>query len=143
MQSDPIDTQHSVVLTSLGHQFIDNLLQLVDLLIEVGKVLALDVAELVQLPDIFLEVVHLHLVQPGIQPCRLGSVPTEFLDLAARLVPQPSPGSTICSGPTGPVQFLVNLVQKPLDTIQKLSGSGKIRWRHSGGNLAAQNQPAR
>jgi len=139
VQSDPIDTEHSVVLTSLGHQFIDNLLQLVDLLIEVGKVLALDVAELVQLPDIFLEVVHLHLVQPGIQPCRLGSVPTEFLDLAARLVPQPSPGRTICTRPTGLVQSLVNLVQKPLDTIQKLSGSGKIRWRHSGGNLAAQN----
>ena len=77
--------------------------------------------------------------------CRLGSVPTEFLDLAARLVPQPSPGSTICTRPTGLVQSLVNLVQKPLDTIQKkpLSGSGKIRWRHSGGNLAAQNQPAR
>ena len=74
-----------------------------------------------------------------------GSVLTEFLDLAARLVPQPSPGSTICRGPIGPVQILVNLVQKPLDTIQKkpLSGSGKIRWRHSGGNLAAQNQPAR
>ena len=39
-------------------------------------------------------------------PCRLGSVPTEFLDLAARLVPQPSPGSTICSGPTDPATIL-------------------------------------
>ena len=29
------------------------------------------------------------------------------------------------------------------DTKKPLSGSGKIRWRHSGGNLAAQNQPAR
>ena len=52
-------------------------------------------------------------------PCRLGSVPTEFLDLAARLVPQRSPGSTICTRPTGLVQSLVNLVQKPPDTIQK------------------------
>ena len=43
-----------------------------------------------------------------------GFSPPEVLDLAARLVPQPSPGSTICSGPTGPVQFLVNLVQKPV-----------------------------
>ena len=55
------------------------------------------------------------------EPCRLGSVPTEFLDLAARLVPQPSPGRTICTRPTGLVQSLVNLVQKPPDTIQKLS----------------------
>ena len=79
------------------------------------------------------------------RPCRPDWKPTGFLDQSARLVPQPSPGSTICTRPTGLVQSLVNLVQKPLDTIQKkpLSGSGKIRWRHSGGNLAAQNQPAR
>ena len=66
------------------------------------------------------------------------TVPAEFLDMAARLVPQPRPGSTICSGPQALLQFLVNLVDKPLDTIQKLSGSGKILWRDSGGDLAAQ-----
>ena len=38
---------------------------------------------------------------------------------------------------------VVNLVQKPPDPIQKLSGSGKIRWRIPVRTLQMKNQPAR
>ena len=44
-------------------------------------------------------------------------------------------GVKFVAGPQTLIQILVNLVQKPPDPIQKkpLSGSGKIRWRDSGG----------